>query len=404
MACLRPYFNVRERLATFQDLVTYAFEDGHTRLVIPETLRDQIASNLHSGHQGLDSMLRRARQSVYWPGIMGDLQHYRARCQTCETHAPSHVQEPLLMTQAPEYPFQQTVADLFQINNRNYLVYADRLTRWVEVAHLPHGATSNQLICKFRQYFARWGAPEELATDGGPNLTSEEMTNFLSKWGVTTRLSSAHYPQSNGRAEVGVRIAKRILRDNMGEGGTLDTDRVAQALLQYLNTPLHGEKTSPAQLATGRLLRDSIPVAKQYYKVDQHWRSTLRKRELQIAARNDRVCRKYDRGARALTPLHAGQHVRIQDPTTKAWNRSGLILEARKYRQYKVRLDGSGRPSLRNRRHLREMEGGGPPTDTPTAPPTTAPSDEPREPIEHARTTRPQRNRRQPLWLDDFLQ
>ena len=401
LACLRPFFNVRERLAVYQDLVTYTYEEGCTRLVIPESLREQITSSLHSSHQGLDSMLRRARQSVYWPGMVGDLEYHRSKCGTCEINAPSQLQEPLIMTPAPEYPFQQTVADLFQLHNRNYLVYADRLTGWVEVAHLPYGATSSHLISKFRQYFVRWGAPEELATDGGTNLTSEEMCNFLKRWGVATRLSSAHYPQSNGRAEVGVRIAKRILRDNLGEGGSLNTDKVAQALLQYLNTPLHGEKKSPAQLATGRQLRDSIPVTKQYYKVDQHWRKILRKRELQMAARGDKVSEKYDRGAKALTPLREGQRVRIQDPTTREWSRSGTILEVGKYRQYKVRLDGSGRPSLRNRRHLKELTDHDPHSHSETA--STPPTEDVRESLED-RDLRPQRNRKKPGWLRDFVQ
>ena len=399
LACLRPFFNVRERLSVLQDLVTYTYEDGCTRLVIPDALRDQISANLHSGHQGLDSMLRRARQTVYWPGMVGDLQHHRARCETCEVNAPSQVQEPLIMTQPPEYPFQQAVADLFQLHNRNYLAYADRLTGWVEVAHLPHGATSGHLIRKFRQYFIRWGSPEELATDGGTNLTSDEMYAFLKKWGVATRLSSAHYPQSNGRAEAGVRVAKRILRDNTGDGGSLDTDNVAKALLQYLNTPLHGEKKSPAQLATGRQLRDSIPVVRQYYKVDQHWRKTLRERERRMASKNTGVCEKYDVGARALAPLHEGQRVRVQDPSTKVWDRSGTIIEVGEHRQYKVRLDGSGRPSLRNRRHLRLMLGGDSPTEVSVATPSGG-NGEPSGGV----ASRPRRARQRPLWLADFVQ
>ena len=52
--------------------------------------------------------------------------------------------------------------------------------------------------------------------------------------------SSAYYPQSNGRAEAAVKSAKRLLKMNTGPGGSLDTDKVTAALLQYLNTPLRG--------------------------------------------------------------------------------------------------------------------------------------------------------------------
>ena len=40
---------------------------------------------------------------------------------------------------------------------------------------------------------------------------------------------------------------------------------------------------------------------------------------------------------------------------TKKWDRSGIIVEYRGNRQYLVRLDGSGRLSLRNRRFLKPI-------------------------------------------------
>ena len=182
---------------------------------------------------------------------MDDLQYQRLKCAICEQNTPSQVLEPLIITQPPGYQFQQTVADWFQLNNQNYLVYADRLTGSVEMAYLAHGVTSNNLIRMFQQYSVRWGSPKESATDRGTNLTSDEVNGFPKRWSAVTRVTSAHYQQSNGYAEAGVHIAKRILGDNTSNGGTLDTDKMAPALLQYLNTLLDGEDTSPVQLDTG---------------------------------------------------------------------------------------------------------------------------------------------------------
>ena len=72
-ACLRQFYSVRERLSVSNGLVLYSYDQGPARLVIPEALHLKVAANLHAGHQGLDSMLRRARQAVYWPGLEGDL-------------------------------------------------------------------------------------------------------------------------------------------------------------------------------------------------------------------------------------------------------------------------------------------------------------------------------------------
>ncbi|KAG0726345.1 hypothetical protein GWK47_036810 [Chionoecetes opilio] len=65
--------------------------------------------------------------------------------------------------------------------------------------------TSARLITVFRRFFKRFGIPEELSCDGGTNLTSQESRGFLDTWRVRLRVSSAHYLQSNGRAEAAVK-------------------------------------------------------------------------------------------------------------------------------------------------------------------------------------------------------
>ena len=64
--------------------------------------------------------------------------------------------------------------------------------------------------------------------------------------GVEVRSSSAYFPQSNGRAEAGVKSMKRLLMGNLGPKGYIDNDRVAKALLQYRNTPFRVGSASPA--------------------------------------------------------------------------------------------------------------------------------------------------------------
>ena len=399
IACLRPFYSVRDRLAIAGNLVTYCYNDSCIRLVIPEGLRHQVASHLHAGHQGLDTMLRRARHSVYWPGIEGDLNHHRSRCSSCDAHSPSQPAEVMEMTPAPEYPFQQTVMDLFQLEGHTYMAYCDRLTGWLEIAHFPNGSSSAKIMTRLRSYFNRWGAPEQLSTDGGTNLVSEEMMAFYRRWKVGIRLSSAHYPQSNGRAEAAVKSAKRIIRSSIGGAGSLDNDKVSLAILQYLNTPLRGINKSPAQLATGRQLRDGVPTARLNYRVDRHWRRSIRKRERQVAARNKTII---DKGtSRRLTPIQPGTHVRVQNQMSKVWDREGVVVEQRPYRQYTIRLEGSGRLSVRNRRHLKAVQ----PSDTETlraTPPTDETVRETGPPASVPRT-RPMRKREAPAWINDYV-
>ena len=57
-----------------------------------------------------------------------------------------------------------------------------------------------------------------------------------------------------------------------------------------------------------------------------------------------------------LPPLVVGNYVRIQNQTgthPTQWDKTGIVVEVRQFDQYVVRVDGSGRITVRNRKFLR---------------------------------------------------
>ena len=72
---------------------------------------------------------------------------------------------------------------------------------------------------------------DELATDGALVYKSAETKEFLARFAIRHRVSSAYNPHSNQLAEGGVKAAKRMLRANTGAQGTLDTNKFLAALL-----------------------------------------------------------------------------------------------------------------------------------------------------------------------------
>ena len=163
-----------------------------------------------------------ANQCIYWPGITTSIKTYRLNCKTCGIIAPSHQAEPIEITQFPEWPFQLMCADFFFLNTHSYLITANRYSGWVSIYFFrPGEATSVALENIFRQLFTDNGVPDELSTDGGPQFTANSFKTFLENWGVKHRISSVEYPQSNGRPEVGVKTAKRIISNNTASNGSL---------------------------------------------------------------------------------------------------------------------------------------------------------------------------------------
>ena len=122
------------------------------------------------------------------------------------------------------------------------------------------------LIRHLRSFFAAFGVPEDLYSDGGPEFTAGPTENFFSHWEIRHRWSSAYFPQSKGRAEVAVKTVKRVLMSNTGPKGSPNNDKFLQAMLQLRNTPDPDWNISPAQIIFGRQLRGKLSFVNQLEK------------------------------------------------------------------------------------------------------------------------------------------
>ena len=161
---------------------------------------------------------------------------------------------------------------------------------------------------------------------------------------------------SNGRAELTVKTAKRIIIGNMGPQGSLDNDGAARVVLQYRNTPIQNIGLSPAQLLLHRRLHDFVPSHPILYKPHAEWIAAPRNREKSLSQHNAQLIEKYNRTAHTLRPLLKGQIESIQCTNNGQWSTTVQIIETLPHNQYRIRVDGSGRITLRNRRFLRKLE------------------------------------------------
>ena len=281
------------------------------------------------------------------------IQNYRIICRDCQENAPSQTAEPIIQSPAPEWSFQQICMDYFFIGDHAYLVVVDRYSGWPSVFHFKPGqTTAPYLLSVLRNHFASFGVPEESSSDGGPQFESEAFKSFLRTWGIHFRLSSVGYAQSNGRAEVGVKSMKRMLHNNISANGSLNNDKILRALLEYRNTPLPDINLSPAQILFHRQLKDAIPTHRKQYHLHKQWIIAANKRKQIFARKNKAIQLHYNKSTRLLPELPVGTKVLIQGKNKK-WTKQGEIVEALKYRQYQVKVYGSGRTTLQNRRFLR---------------------------------------------------
>ena len=286
------------------------------RIVIPSSLRDQVLETLHAAHQGVTSMNAMAKASVFWPGITIQIQELRNNYQACHRIAPSNPRPPPTSSPDPVYPFQMICADYFCYGGHNNLVIVDRYSGWPYVCQLT--GASPELVKKLREFFVTYGIAEELASDGGPDLTAAFTQQFLRDWGVAHRLSSVAYPHSNTRAATGVKSAKRMIMENTGPQGDVDIPAFQRAMLTYRNTPTPLDNRSPAEIVFGRQIRDFVPVMPGKYEPCDTWKDTAAKREKALIERHAKEVEALLQHTRKMHPLKAGNSVRNQNQTGNA--------------------------------------------------------------------------------------
>ena len=161
-------------------------------------------------------------------------------------------------------------------------------SNWPIVERSSNGAAG--LITCLRRTFVTFRIPNEVASDGGPEFTATATRQFLQDWGVDHRLSSVSFPHSNCRAEVGVKTVKRLIADNTGPNGDLDTDAFQRAICS--STEIHPTETQNFHLQCASLViqsgisfrflqEDTLPTinkANAYQNTPKdylHWQSAI---------------------------------------------------------------------------------------------------------------------------------
>ena len=150
-----------------------------------------------------------------------------------------------------------------------------------------------------------------------------------------------------------------MLQDNTGPGGVLDTDRFLAALLQHRNTPSSGLGMSPSEVVFGRKIKDLLPIKPGSLKMNSEWQKLLESRDLALARRHAKRGQDLEEHTRKLRQLEVGEVVAVQNqkgnkPTR--WDHTGTIVEVRPNDQYVVKVDGSGRLTVRNRKFLKPIK------------------------------------------------
>ncbi|OWY97166.1 LOW QUALITY PROTEIN: reverse transcriptase, partial [Phytophthora megakarya] len=189
---------------------TAAARDKLMRLVIPETLQQDIVHHYHTslqgGHQGVGRNYDRIRDHFHWRDLYK--RRYVGECVDCETGKG----RPRIQGESPgnlqsTYPFQIIAMEHIRSLPRSFngntelLIFVDLFSGYV-IAKASASRSAQTIAETYEEcVFRRFGASEVIRHDREPGFMSDFLKSFNKILGQRQRVTMAYRPQANGSAE-----------------------------------------------------------------------------------------------------------------------------------------------------------------------------------------------------------
>ncbi|KAJ2933679.1 hypothetical protein H1R20_g3469, partial [Candolleomyces eurysporus] len=188
------------------------------RIYLPDNLhlRRQVTKLYHdtptAGHPGQQGTLLALQNDYFWPGMTKFVNNYVKGCAQCQQNKinrrPS--KPPLFPIEhsTETRPFSQISMDLITdlpVSNGydSILVIVDHgLTKGVVFTPCNKMITNEQVSdILFRKILTKYGRPNKIISDRGPQFVAEVFTTALNLMGIKSTPSTAFHPQTDGATE-----------------------------------------------------------------------------------------------------------------------------------------------------------------------------------------------------------
>lgn len=229
------------------------------RIVIPQSLQQRVLQLAHEGHPGMRIMKGHLRANVWWSKMDAQVEQYVKTCRSCSLVSAPNPPEPMTRKTLPSRPWEQIAIDfLGPLPEGEYLlVCVDYYSRYIEVVEMNDISTSSTTQ-ELLTVFSRYGIPESLRADNGPQFSSEEFRMFCEEYGICLVSTIPYWPQMNGEVERQNRsILKRLkIAQELGRDWRKE---LRQYMLMYHSAAHSTTGKAPSELMFGWRLRSKVP-------------------------------------------------------------------------------------------------------------------------------------------------
>ena len=232
---------MRNELSVHRDLVFRG-----SRLMVPISLRKTLVVLAHENHRDIVQTKQRLRELYWFPGMDALAQSNISACTLCQSldRTAKTFAAPLQPVPLPAAPWTKIGLDI-----------VGPFETWPEVAFIASIA-SEVMIGFLANIFSRYGNPESVVNDNGPQLISPALSTFFKDRNIRQIKVSA----SNGAVERFNRVLKSCVQAAVVQAAPWKETMTA-FLQTYRATPHSMTNASPFELMFGRKMRTKLTSA-----------------------------------------------------------------------------------------------------------------------------------------------
>ena len=230
------------------------------RPIVPPLWTKIIFEAIHNlSHPDHKPTTRAISARYVWPGLKREVKNMVRACHSCQaSKIGRHTKTPLNSFDPPDRRFGDIHVDLVgpfpPSEGCTYLfTIIDRFTRWPEAVPIQNAEATTCATALLRTWIARFGVPDSITSDQGPQFTSGLWCELHNVLGCSNKHTTAYHPQSNGMVERFHRNLKAALKARLLGPGWMD--ELPIVLLGIRSTWKEDLDAAPALLTYGNNLR-----------------------------------------------------------------------------------------------------------------------------------------------------
>ena len=256
---INPFYNVRDELSVTNNNILLR----GNRIVIPDELIDRTINIAHEGHQGIVKCKMLLREKVWFPNLDKRVHHIVSTCIPCAATVLTPNHQPLRMSPLPETVFKQISCDFCGPlpTGEMLMVVIDDYSRYPAI-EIINSTSSNTVISALDRVLSMFPIPEVVKTDNGPPFNSDVFKQYAAYLGFKHRKVTPLHPQANGEVERFMKTLMKAIQAAKIEGKYWKQE-LQKFLRAYRSTKHCTTGKSPNEILFNRSnLRSRLPEIK----------------------------------------------------------------------------------------------------------------------------------------------